>query len=184
MPDFPARSGHVVFESGHHGDLWLDLDVLFADPVETERFAESLATLLRPIAVDGICGAMTGGALLGQMVARQLDCQFAYTERNVVDGRPEYRLPEGQKTTLSGRHVALVDDVINAGSATGGTYRAVVEAGGIPVAIAALLVLGDAIDRMAVEWDVPVVTVERREANLWDPAECPLCARGIPLETP
>ncbi len=26
-----ASRGHFLYESGHHGDLWLDLDALFVD---------------------------------------------------------------------------------------------------------------------------------------------------------
>jgi orotate phosphoribosyltransferase len=184
MSDFPARAGHFVFESGHHGDLWLDLDALFADPARTDGLAANLADLLRPIPIDVVCGAMTGGALLGQVVARHLGCRFAWTERTVVDNRPRYVLPSGQREVVSGQRLALVDDVINAGSATGGTNRAVVSAGGIPVAIGALLVLGDAIDRAAAALNLPVIALERRTSNLWDQAECPLCAGNIPLERP
>ena len=28
----PARRGHFRLESGHHGELWLNLDALFARP--------------------------------------------------------------------------------------------------------------------------------------------------------
>lgn len=27
-----ATRGHFRYESGHHGNLWLDLDALFVDP--------------------------------------------------------------------------------------------------------------------------------------------------------
>ena len=28
----PKRDGHFVFESGHHGQVWLDLELLFLRP--------------------------------------------------------------------------------------------------------------------------------------------------------
>ena len=28
----PAGRGHFVYESGHHADLWFDLDMLFVHP--------------------------------------------------------------------------------------------------------------------------------------------------------
>ncbi|HUV90521.1 MAG TPA: hypothetical protein VMY80_12775, partial [Anaerolineae bacterium] len=38
-----ARKGHFRLESGHHGDLWLDLDLLFVRPNHVRRFAIELA---------------------------------------------------------------------------------------------------------------------------------------------
>ena len=180
----PALSGHFEFESGHHGDLWLDLDDLFGNPKATEIAAIKLAGLLKPVEIDVICGAMIGGALIGQVVARLLSCQFAYTERSMVGGLPRYTLPAGQHQIVARRRVALIDDVINAGSATSGTHHAIVNANGIPVAVAALPVLGNAIDRLATEWKLPVICNERRPSNLWHPDECPLCQTGIPLISP
>jgi orotate phosphoribosyltransferase len=42
----PARRGHCRLGSGHHGDLWLDLDALFLRPKQTGRFAQGLARRL------------------------------------------------------------------------------------------------------------------------------------------
>ena len=178
----PPRAGHFRFESGFHGDLWLELDVLFADPAQTERDATALADGLADIKIDVVCGAMTGGALLAQVVARCLGCPFAYTEREYAGGRARYWLAAGQHEVVRERRVALIDDVIQAGSATTGTREAVVAAGGVPVAIGALLVLGAAIDDLARVWDLPVVALERLPVNLWTSATCPLCASGMPLE--
>jgi orotate phosphoribosyltransferase len=180
----PARTGHFRFESGHHGDLWLDLDTLFCDPPVADRLATALSDRLADLGIDLVCGAMTGGALLGQLVAHRLGLGFVYTERTVIDGRPVYALPSGHQRLVAGQRVALVDEVINAGSATGGTRQAVVAAGGQPVVVAALLVLGDVIDRRAAAWRVPVVALERRTSNLWPADECPLCRAGMLLEDP
>ena len=43
--------GHFVYESGHHGDLWLNLDALFVDARRTRGWAAALAktaSLLKP----------------------------------------------------------------------------------------------------------------------------------------
>jgi hypothetical protein len=37
-----ARRGHFVLESGHHGNLWLDLDSLFLRPARLRPFARNL----------------------------------------------------------------------------------------------------------------------------------------------
>jgi orotate phosphoribosyltransferase len=178
----PRRTGHFRFESGFHGDLWRELDALFADPAQTERDATALVDGLADFRIDIVCGAMTGGALLAQVVARHRGCLFAYTEREYAGGRARYWLAEGQHEVVRERRVALIDDVIQAGSATTGTRDAVVAAGGVPVAIGALLVLGTTIDNIAKGWDLPVVALERLPVNLWAAETCPLCASGMPLE--
>jgi len=181
--ELAARTGHFRFESGHHGDLWLELDALFADPVRTERLAAALTDRLGGRGIEVVCGPMTGGALLALTISRPLAVTFAYTER-IVDGdnAVRYSLPAAQSALVSGRRVAIVEDVINAGSATGGTYHALVSAGARPIAISALLILGNTIDHFAQAHGLQLLACARRESNLWPPAECPLCAHGLPLD--
>ena len=38
-----VQRGHFVLESGHHGNLWLDLDSLFVRPARLAPFARDLA---------------------------------------------------------------------------------------------------------------------------------------------
>jgi orotate phosphoribosyltransferase len=35
-----GRRGHFRLESGHHSQLWIDLDALFADPSTVDPFVE------------------------------------------------------------------------------------------------------------------------------------------------
>lgn len=180
-----SRTGHFRFESGHHGDLWLELDALFADPVQAERLAGAITDRLGGRGIEVVCGPMTGGALLALSVSRPLAVRFAYTERNVDgDGRVRYVLPVAQRELVTAARVAIVDDVINAGSAVGGTWAALVAAGARPFAIGALLVLGSAIDRFAQTHGLQLLACARRESNLWSPDSCPLCLKGVPLDNP
>jgi orotate phosphoribosyltransferase len=184
LDDLVVRTGHFRFESGHHGDLWLELDALFADPIRTERLAAAMIDRLGGRGIEVVCGPMSGGALLALTIARPLAVTFAYTERVVADDNTiRYVLPEAQHALVSDKRIAIVDDVIYAGSATGGTFHALVSAGARPVAIGALLVLGSAIDRFAQSHSLPLLACARRESNLWTPESCPLCASGIPLKT-
>jgi len=40
----PERRGHFVFESGHHGQDWLDLERLFLHPERVEPLAAALVS--------------------------------------------------------------------------------------------------------------------------------------------
>ena len=73
-----ARRGHFAFPSGFHGDLWLELDVLFAAPREVAPLAAELAARLPD--ADVVCGPMSGGALLRLGGRYAPAVPFAYLE--------------------------------------------------------------------------------------------------------
>ena len=74
-----ARQGHFRLESGHHGNLWLDLDLLILRPKAIEPFITELARKIAPFGVDALCGPMVGGALVAQNIALALGADFLYT---------------------------------------------------------------------------------------------------------
>ncbi len=86
--------------------------------------------------------------------------------------------------SVRGRRAAVVDDVINAGSAVRATSAAIRAAGGDPVLIAALVRLGDTAPRHPDLAGVPMHTLTTWPHALWEPARCPDCARGRPLDDP
>lgn len=182
-----ARRGHFLLESGHHGARWLDLDALFASPARIAPLVAQLASALRAHDVQAVCGPLIGGAFLAQLVARELGTEFCFTERAAA-GTPgavfgaRYRLPAAHAARLRGARVAIVDDVMSAGSALRGTHAALLEHGAITVVAGALLVLGrtgaDHFERLR----LPVVSVAAEPYDSWLPDCCPLCAAGTPLE--
>ena len=182
-----ARRGHFRLESGHHGALWLDLDPLFAEPGRVEPYVARLAQSLRAHGPTMVCGPLLGGAFLALLVARALGVAFAFTER-VAPPEPRglfqvrYRLPPAFASRVSGRRVAIVDDVMSAGSALRGTYAELAAHGATPVVAGALLVLASTGAAWFDERGVPVEAVAREAYELWTPEACPLCARGEPLE--
>ena len=182
-----GRRGHFLLESGHHGELWLDLDSLFADPRRVDPFAGALAALLARHRVEVVCGPLLGGAFLAQLVARALDAQFCFTSR-VMPPDPKglwaarYPLPPAFSGRVRGRRVAIVDDVMSAGSALRATFSELREHEALVVAAGALLVLGTAGAEYFDERGVPVAAVAREDHRLWLPASCPLCIAGMPLE--
>lgn len=182
-----AREGHFSYESGYHSNLWLDLDLLFLRPRAVQPFAVELAKRLARHNIAAVCGPLVGGALVAQVIATELDIEFYYTERFI---RPqhdglypvEYRLPIGLGKAIQGKKVAIVDDVISAGSAVRGTLTELQSYGVGSVVIGALLVLGDSTSHFFAERDIPLVSIANRPSNLWLPSECPLCNAQMPLE--
>jgi orotate phosphoribosyltransferase len=182
-----ARRGHFLLESGHHGDLWLDLETLCRKPRAVQSAAARIAEPLSQLKLDAVCGPLVEGAFVGLMVASQLDLQFTYSERFA---RPSesglfpagYRIPAALRKGLAGQRVAIVNDVINAGSAMRGTFDDLQACGATVVAIGALLVLGEAAGAYASGKAVPLFSAASLPNNLWTPADCPLCRSNTPLE--
>jgi len=73
----PKREGHFVFESGHHGQVWLDLELLLLHPERVQPLAEALADRLRGYQVAAVCGPLVEGAFVGLMVASSLRLPFS-----------------------------------------------------------------------------------------------------------
>jgi orotate phosphoribosyltransferase len=181
-----ARQGHFKLESGHHGNLWLDLDLLFLRPSQIQPFAGELAERLAWYNVAAVCGPLVGGALIAQMIAIELGMEFYYTERFLPPQRDglysaAYRLPNSLRQVVSGKNIVIVDDVINAGSAVRATLAELRSCGARPVAVAALLVLGSSAPTFFAAQNIPMESMASLPSDLWTPAECPLCASQIPL---
>src|SRR5947207_15461462 len=68
----PARRGHFLLESGHHGNLWLELELLCYRPEPIRRPADRLAEALARHRVDAVCGPLVDGAFVALMVASTL----------------------------------------------------------------------------------------------------------------
>src|SRR5687768_1260896 len=184
-----ARLGQFKLESGHHGNLWLDLDLLFLRPKEIQPFVIELAQKISSFRIDAICGPMIGGALIAQTLALELGVDFLYTERIAPQSLEAlysvaYRLPYHLRTIVKGQRVAIVDDVINAGSAVRGTLAELESFGARPIIIGALLVLGETGRNYFRERDLPVKYTAHLPNEIWTPANCPLCASQIPLSNP
>jgi orotate phosphoribosyltransferase len=182
-----AREGHLRLESGHHSETWLDLDALFAEPARVWPLVDALAEKIRKHDVDVVCGPLVGGAFLAQQIANMIDADFAFTERHLHDDcgplyAAEYRLPAAFGSRLSGRRVAIVDDVMSAGSAVIGTLQSLEASGASVVVAGALVILGTRGADLLAQRDIALEAVAARPFNVWLPAECPLCASGTPME--
>ena len=133
-------------ESGLHCGLWFDLDAVFVDQAALDPFVTKLAQSLRRHDVEAVCGPLTGGAFLAQLIARLLGGEFYFTAPAPPAGEgpfnARYHLPPGTGHRLLGKRIAIVDDVMSAGSSLRATLTEVETHGAIPVVVGALYVLG------------------------------------------
>ena len=176
------RRGHFEFESGHHGNRWFDLEALCRNPRAVTALAVELADRLTQYQADIICGPLVEGAFVGLLVASEIGAEFVYTEPQADPGAQglfpvRYRLPSALRI-VTGRRVAIVNDVINAGSAVRGTLADLIGCSAEVVAIGTLLALGPSPAALAQEASIPLEALASEPNMLWTPEACPLCASG------
>jgi orotate phosphoribosyltransferase len=182
-----GRRGHFRMESGYHSEWWFELGSLFDHPDELRPFVSELSRRLSSHGPDAVCGPMTGGARLAEMIASELGIACFVAEPFDTPAATgmfpvKYRIPAEQRPKVRGTAVAIVDDAISAGSAVRGTYADLVACGARPVALGALVVFGDAAARFAAETGLALEGIERMPFDLWLPADCPLCRAGVALD--
>jgi orotate phosphoribosyltransferase len=169
------REGHFRLTSGKHSDLYLQCAQLFQYPEEGGRVGAALAGLFTDQPVDTVIGPALGGIIVAYEVARALGVRalFAERENGAMTLRRGFTLRAGER-------VLVVEDVLT----TGGSVREVMDVvrqhGAVPVAVGAL------VDRSGgrVRFEVPHRVLVSLTSNIYDPEDCPLCRRGLPVVKP
>jgi orotate phosphoribosyltransferase len=173
------KSGHFLLSSGRHSDQYVEKFDLLRNPRATERACESFADRFRSEQIDVVVGPTTGGIILAFEVGRQLGCMAAYAERK-SDGSAGREIRRG--TTFAPRQrVLLVDDILTTGRSVRETLAALE---GQPVEIVAVAVLVDRSGGKVAFGATPLVAISTLDVKTWDPCDCDLCAKGIPLVKP
>jgi orotate phosphoribosyltransferase len=166
-----VRTGHFLLSSGKHSDTYVEKARVLEWPADTVRLAAEMASWHPD--VEAVVAPAVGAIPLGFAVAQAAGARFLYAER--VEGRMRFRrgfeLRPGERTLV-------VEDVVTTGGSAGEVFELVRTAGAEPLGVAAL------VDRSTGPLPFPLRAVVRVEAETFDPAACPLCARGKPLESP
>ena len=183
----PGREGHFVFESGHHGALWLELERLALHPEKLRPLIDALVERMRAHRAEAVCAPLVEGAFVGLLVAEALGLPFTYSlparEPAATGLFPvSYAIPEPLERELAGRRVAVVNDVINAGSAVRGTLADLRRCGARPIVIGSLAVYGESASALATSHGASLETLASFPSLIFEPAACPLCAKGVPLD--
>lgn len=166
--------GHFQLASGRHSDRYLEKFNLLQWPPQTEVVCRKMADAMRETAPATVAGPTTGGVVLAYEVARQLAVRGIIAERDEGGGRSfqrDYRLTPGER-------VLVVDDVLTSGGSVRETIEAVRKAGGQPVGVAVM------VDRSGgkADFGLPFFAATEVEMATFDPSECPLCEKGVPLK--
>ncbi len=192
---------HVVYTAGKHGGVYVNKDGLYPHPLQTAFMARQIAKRFLTEQIDVVIAPGVGAIILGQWVAYFLikltyrQILSVYAEKEVVNiddpsgGKRkcfaetgEFTFNRGYGELIKGKRGLVVEDIVN----SGGSARKVVEAARLH---------GCEVIGVGVLCNRGQVTVEklgnvpRLEAlvnatlDAWEPADCPLCAGGVPINT-
>jgi orotate phosphoribosyltransferase len=173
--------GHFRLTSGLHSGEYLQCAKVLAHPPYAELLGQRLVEKLRPLiphlSVKTVVSPAIGGIIIGHEVARAMNAEALFTERDGVSN--EMTLRRGFEVA-AGEPVVVIEDVITTGGSTKDVIR-VLEASGAHV-----LAAGSIIDRSngRVDLGLPRAALEILDPLTYDPNDCPLCREGIPVAKP
>lgn len=164
--------GHFLLTSGLHSPMYVEKFNVLQHPLYTERLCKEIARRYENDKVELVVGPMTGGILLAHEVGKALGTRAIFTER--VDGkmtlRRGFQIPAGTR-------VLVVEDIVTTGGSVKEVMEVVKECRGILVGVGLL------VDRSGgkVNFGVRTEALLHLNVETFDPAQCPLCAKGVPF---
>jgi orotate phosphoribosyltransferase len=166
-------TGHFRLSSGRHSDRFIQKFRILESPPLVEAVAKQIAAAFRETKPTVVVSAAVGGIVLGYEVARQLGTDAIFVEK--VDGAPTLR--RSFKLDADDRAL-IVEDVVT----TGLSVREVIDlvrSHGAHVAGVGIIVL-----RGMADFGVPTRALLDLPMESYDPAACPLCTAGAPIDDP
>lgn len=171
-------SGHFELRSGLHSNRFFQCANVLRYPRIAGRLCEELVARVKAnldlSTFDGVISPALGGILVGHEIARALDTQSVFAEKQ--DGNLVMR----RFSLRPGQRYVVAEDVITRGGRVQETIDIVKAAG---ADVAAVLVL---VDRSAgqARFDYPTFSLVQMAPEVWEPAACPMCARNEPFVHP
>lgn len=169
------QEGHFLLTSGLHSPVYWEKFRVLQYPRHTEKLCRLIAEHFKKQNIEVVAGPTTGGIILAFEVAKQLGVKSIFAEKE-----GEKRVFRRGFTLHPGERVLVVDDVLTTGGSVTEVLDAVNQLGGNVIGIGVL------VDRtqQGIKFDAPLFSCVRAPATTYTPAECPLCAAGIPLVKP
>ena len=173
-----VSNGHFVLSSGRHSNEYWEKFRLLEWPRVTEQLCRQIASQHKQSSIEAVIGPTTGGALLAQEVARQLDTRCLLAEPAPDGGR---ELRRGFVLHTSER-VLIVDDVLTTGLSLRETLSAIERFQPEIIGIEVLIDRsgGDA----TAQFGVSCRALLSVSAHTYYSEECPMCKEGMPIVKP
>ncbi len=169
-------SGHFLLRSGLHSDHYFQAALVLQHTLVAARLCEEMANPWRNMGIETVISPAIGGLVVGQEVGRSLGVKAIFAEKDDASNlvlRRGFSLKPGEK-------VLVAEDVVTKGGRVQQTIDLVRAHGGDPVGVTVL------VDRSEgdVDFGIPMRSLIRLKLATYDPADCPLCRKGLPIDKP
>jgi len=167
--------GHFKLTSGKHSKYYVEKIKLIQRPEGVVKIGKAFAAKCAHLDFDVVVSPALGAIVLGYEVAKQMGKRFVFTQRK-----------EGKMSIRSGfdlqpnEKVLIIEDV----TTTGGSVFEVIDC--IKKRGADIIGVGLVVDRSGgkIDFNVPVFPLLTMKIEAYEPDECPLCAKNIPITKP
>jgi len=170
---------HILLPSGQHTTEYIEKTLVTTEPSFTEGLGAVIAKHFAQWPVDMVLSTGPGALILSHCVARAHPSRpiVVYGTKGLAGGKRRVSLPvEFQRLIRAGSKILLIEDLVSTGSTLNLLVDLVEQLGGQVVGIGCLW------RRTSVEVNgKPVFSLVSRDFPTYDPAECPFCKKGVPL---
>ncbi len=165
--------GHFLLSSGLHSDTYFQMALVFQYPEYGKIVCQQLAENFKREKIDVVIGPAIGGIIVSYQLAEILGAKsiFAERENGKMKLRRGFKIEKGEK-------VLICEDVITTGGSVKEVITMVEKEGGEIVGI------GCIVERGMVEFKYPLKALIKVEVKNYEPFNCPLCQKKIPLVKP
>ncbi len=170
---------HVLLPSGQHTSEYIEKTLVTTEPSFTEGLGAVIAKHFAQWPVDVVVSTGPGALILSHCVARAHPSRpiVIYGAKGMSAGKRRVSLPvEFQRLLRPSTRALVVEDLVSSGSTVNLLIQLVEQLGAQVIGVGCLW------RRTSVDLDGrPVFSLVSRDFPTYDPAECPLCRKGIPL---
>lgn len=168
--------GHFALSSGRHSDVFVQKFRVLEDPPLARELGELVADLFEHD-FDVVASPAVGALVLGFTTALAAGARFVFAERagDEMTFRRGFSFEPRQR-------VLVVEDVVTTGGSAAEVVTAARAMSADVIGIGALIDRADSARRG--DLGAPLKALVTLPTTSWDPAECPLCASGHPLDDP
>ena len=168
-------TGHFKLSSGLHSGQYLQCALVLQRPEYAARLGEGIADKFKDKKITCVAGPALGGIIIAHEVAKALrtKCVFGERESGKMTLRRGFKLSPQDK-------VLVVEDIIT----TGKSIRELI--GVIKASGAQIVGIGALADRSAakIDFGYDIQALIKLDIKTFNPDECPLCKKDIPLTKP
>lgn len=175
---------HIVYTSGRHGNAYVNKDALYPHTDKTALLCKEIAQRVKDINIEIVAGPTIGGVILSQWVAHflsEISGKKSLAVFSEEDAEKNRFFKRGYDKLIPGKNVLIVEDILTTGGSAKKVIEAVKNCGGKPAGCAVLCNRGGVgKDDLGVPFLDALVNIS---LDSWDEKECPLCLKGVPVNT-